>query len=80
MMQLLMKNQVKLPNEYIENQQKWVLFCYPGRPLKSFVYFSQLNPFDLVWEDNPYQNSHYDLEGKKLINMDNIDLDTYSVL
>ena len=80
MMYLLMKGQVKLPNEYIENQQKWILFCYPGRPLKGFVYLSQLNPFGFMWEENPYQSSHYDLESKKLINMDNIDLDTYSVV
>lgn len=36
MIYLLSKNQVKLPNEYIENNQKWILFCYPGRPLKSW--------------------------------------------
>ncbi|MCA9356819.1 hypothetical protein H6784_02540 [Candidatus Nomurabacteria bacterium] len=76
---LASKGQIKLPNEYIENQQKWVLFCYPGRPLKGMIYLYNLNPFRLNWDENPYQNAHYDLESKKLIDFNNIDLDTYSV-
>jgi len=79
MFYLMNKNQVKLPNEFIEGQQKWVLFCYPGRPLKSTVYLYQLNPFKLDWKENPYQNSHYDLEAKQLIDFTRVDLDTYSV-
>ena len=79
MMYLLSKNQVTLPNEYIENNQKWILFCYPGRPLKSTAYLYQLNPFKLDWKDNPYQNSHYDLEAKQLIDFDRVDLETYKV-
>lgn len=77
MFYLLTKNEVKLPNEYIEGQQKWVLFCYPGRPLKSTVYMYQLNPFKLDWKDNPYQNSHFDLEAKQLIDFNRVDLETY---
>jgi hypothetical protein len=79
MLYLLSKNQIKLPNEYIENNQKWILFCYPGRPLKSTVYMYQLNPFKLEWSENPYQNSHYDLEGKQLVDFNRVDLDTYTV-
>jgi hypothetical protein len=79
MMYLLSKNRVKLPNEFIENNQKWILFCYPGRPLKSTVYMYQLNPFNLNWPENPYQNAQYDLESKKLIDFSRVDLDTYSV-
>jgi hypothetical protein len=79
MMYLLSKNQVKLPNEYIENNQKWILWCYPGRPLKSTVYLYQLNPFKLNWPENPYQDSHYDLEAKELISFNQVDLDTYRV-
>ena len=79
MMYLLSKNQVKLPNEYVENNQKWILFCYPGRPIKSSIYMHQLNPFKLHWEENPYQNAHYDLDAKQLIEFDRVDLDTYSV-
>lgn len=79
MIYLMTKNEVKLPNEYIEGQQKWILFCYPGRPLKSMVYMYQLNPFKLDWKENPYQNAHFDLEAKQLIEFDRVDLETYSV-
>jgi hypothetical protein len=77
MFYLLLRNQIKLPNDYIENNQKWILFCYPGAPLKSTTYFFQLNPFKLDWPQNPYQNCHYDLEAKKLIDFTRVDLDTY---
>lgn len=77
MFYLLSKNEVKLPNDYIEGQQKWILFCYPGRPLKSTVYMYQLNPFNLEWKDNPYQNAHFDLEAKQLIEFSRVDLETY---
>jgi hypothetical protein len=79
MFYLLTKNQVKLPNEYIENQQKWTLFCYPGRPLKSTIYLYKLNPFNLDWAENPYQNAFYDLDSKQLIKYEDVDLETYSV-
>jgi hypothetical protein len=79
MMYLLSKNEIKLPNEYIENNQKWILWCYPGRPLKSEVYIHQLNPFKLDWSDNPYQRCHYDLEAKQLIDFERVDLETYKV-
>ncbi len=78
MFYLLTKNQIKLPNEYIEGQQKWILFCYPGAPLKSTVYMYQLNPFGLDWKENIYENCVYDLEAKKLIDFTRIDLDTYN--
>lgn len=77
MFYLMTKNEVKLPNEYIEGQQKWILFCYPGRPLKSTLYMYQLNPFKLDWKENPYQNAHFDLEAKQLIEFDRVDLETY---
>ncbi len=77
MFYLLTKNQIKLPNEYIEHQQKWILFCYPGRPLKSTVYMYQLNPFNLDWKENPYQNAHFDLEAKQLIDFTRVDLENY---
>ncbi|HWC58035.1 MAG TPA: hypothetical protein VG621_03775 [Candidatus Paceibacterota bacterium] len=77
MFYLLTKNQIKLPNEYIEGNQKWILFCYPGKPLKSTVYLYQLNPFKLNWSENPYQNAHFDLEAKQLIEFDRVDLETY---
>jgi len=79
MMYLITKGKIKLPNEYIENQQKWVLFCYTSKPLKSIVYLYQLNPFKLDWPENPYQNTHYYLEGKQLIEFDRVDLETYKL-
>ena len=79
MFYLLTKNQIELPNDYIERQQKWILFCYPGKPLKSTVYLYQLNPFKLDWQENPYQNSHFDLEAKQLIDFNRVDLETYKV-
>lgn len=77
MMYLLSKNQIKLPNEFIENNQKWILFCYTGRPLKSTIYLYQLNPFKIDWKENPYQNAHYNLEAKELIDFDRVNLETY---
>lgn len=77
MFYLLTKNEIKLPNDYIEGQQRWILFCYPGRPLKSTVYMYQLNPFNLDWKINPYQNAHFDLEAKELIDFSRVDLQTY---
>lgn len=79
MMYLISKNQIKLPNEYIENNQKWILWCYPGRPLKSEVYIHQLNPFGLDWSENPYQSCQYDLESKQLIDFNRVNLETYTV-
>ena len=79
MFYLLTKNKVKLPNDFIENNQKWILFCYPGKPLKSTVYLYQLNPFKLNWPENPYQNAFYDLESKQLIKYEDVDLETYTV-
>lgn len=77
MFYLLIKNKIKLPNEYIEGQQKWILLCYPCKPLKSTIYMFQLNPFNLDWKESPYQNAHYDLEAKQLIDMMRVDLETY---
>jgi hypothetical protein len=79
MIYLLNRNLIKLPNEYIENNQKWILFCYPGRPIKTIVYLHQLNPFKLEWNENPYQNSFYDLDAKQLIDCTRVDLETYQV-
>lgn len=79
MFYMIQKNQVKLPNEYIEGHQQWVLICYPGRPLKTIVYLAQLNPLKLEWSENPYQNTFYDLEAKQLVEYDRVDLETYSV-
>ncbi|MEI6022297.1 MAG: hypothetical protein WCQ32_00425 [bacterium] len=79
MFYMIQKNQVKLPNEYIENHQKWVLLCYPGKPLKTIIYLAQINPFNISWDENSYSNSFYDLENKQLVEYDRVDLETYLV-
>lgn len=76
---LISKNKIKIPNEYIQGNQRWNLFCYSGKPLKTIVYLYQLNPFKLEWSENPYARAHYDLLEKKLIEFDRVDLDTYKV-
>ncbi len=63
---LITKGQVYLPNEFVQNQEEWILLCYPGAPMKTFSYFHQKNFFKLDNPKNPYQNHFYDLEEKKL--------------
>lgn len=72
------KKRIKLPNEYIQGREKWVLWCYPGAPLKGEIYLYQKNFFKLEAPENPYQNSRYDLESKKLIDYTKIDLEKYN--
>lgn len=75
---LISKGKVRLPNEYIQGREKWILWCYPGRPLKGEIYLYQKNYLNIDNPQNPYQNSRYDLESKKLIDFTRIDLDTYN--
>jgi hypothetical protein len=75
---LLSKKKISLPNEYIQGREKWVLWCYPGVPLKCVVYTYQKNFFNFDTPENPYQNHTYDLTAKKLINFLEIDLEKYN--
>lgn len=79
MMYLLAKNEISLPNEFIDHEQRWILLCYPGKPIRSLVYLFKLNPLNLNWKKSKYQNSYYDLENKQLIEMDRVDLESYSL-
>jgi hypothetical protein len=72
------KNKAVLPNDFINNEQKWVLLCYEGKPIKTIIYLYKLNPFNLDWPENPYQNAWYDLSANKLIEFDRVDLNTYT--
>lgn len=74
-MNLLQKGQVELFNDYVLHHEKWILFCYPGKPLKSEVWVSQKNPLKLKNPQNRYEDSFYDLEGKKLYDYLEIDLE-----
>lgn len=77
MFYLLSKKCVQLPNEYVLGREEWVLWCYPGVPLKGQIYVYQTNPLSLEAPGNTYQNSFYDLESKKLVDYLRIDLETY---
>ncbi len=71
---LISKGKIRLRNDYLNEHHKWILNCYPGKPLKSEIYLSQKNFFNLKNHENEYENSFYDLEEKKLYNYDTVDL------
>jgi hypothetical protein len=74
---LIAKGEIELPNKFIQGHEKWILNCYPSKPLKGYIYLHMLNPFKLEHKKNTYENSWYDLEEKKLYNFENIDLEKY---
>lgn len=74
---LILNNELEIYNPYVQNRQKWTLFCYPGKPPKAQVYLHQLNPFKLE-SNNLYAASQYDLEDQKLYEFDRIDLHTWN--
>ncbi len=73
---LISKEEIKISNALVNGRDKWRLICYPGKPLKSLIYFYQKNIFNLN-SGNPHENSIYDLTNKKLYNPDNTDLETF---
>jgi hypothetical protein len=73
---LILKGKIKLYNDYVQNQEKWILNCYPGKPLKSEIYLWQKNFLKLNNPKNIYENSFYDLKDKKLYDFKKIDLET----
>ena len=66
-----------LYKEFVEHLEKWILIAYPGKPLKSQMYFWQKNFFNLKNSQNAYENAFYDLDGKKLYDCKKIDLDKF---
>ncbi|MBT4349256.1 hypothetical protein HOD19_00535 [bacterium] len=76
MLHLITKGQMKLENKFIDGREKWILMSYPGKPLKAHIYLHQKNFFKLDNPKNVYQDSWYDLEGKKLYDYKKIDLET----
>ncbi len=75
---LMSKGQIKLPNDYIQGREKWILWCYPGKAPKALIYLYQLNPFNLHNSKNKYEDVvMYNLEDKKIYNVSNIDLKFY---
>lgn len=73
---LVIKGKVRLFNEYVQDKQKWILNCYPGKPLYTEIYISQKNPLNLSNPKNKYEDSFYDLEERKLYNFKEIDLES----
>lgn len=71
---LTSKGRVRLKNDFINDKQKWVLWCYPGKPLLSEIYLYKKNFFGFENPDNIYENSFYDLTDKKLYDFSKIDL------
>jgi hypothetical protein len=63
---LLTRGQATLRNEFVAGHEKWMLWCYPGKPLLSMLYIQQANPFGFSNPINKYEASIYDLEERKL--------------
>jgi hypothetical protein len=78
MFYLLSKGKINLPNQHVQGREEWILWCYPGIPLKGQIYLYQKNPLGLENIKNKYENCTYDLESKKLIDFNRIDLKTYN--
>lgn len=72
---LMIKMKVSLPNDYIQNKEKWILVCYPGKAPKALIYLIQKNPFKLP-RAQEYEGQ-YDLESKQFIDYSRVDLETY---
>ncbi len=72
---MLSKGKIALQNEYIQGHQKWILWCYPGKPLKSQIYLMQKNIFKLSHPKNTYKDAFYDLEARKLYDFTRVDLE-----
>jgi len=75
MFYLLTKGAVRLRNDFVEEHHKWILWCYPGKPLKSMLYIQQKNLFNLHNPKNIYETSIYDLKEKKLYDASKIDVE-----
>jgi len=72
---LASKGEIVIKNDFLEGKHKWVLWCYPGKPLYSEIYLYRNNFFNLENTENKYQNSYYDLENKKLYDYSKIEID-----
>ncbi len=71
---LITKGKIFLPNDFVQNHEEWILLCYPGRPMKAFVYFYQKNFFNINNDKNIYKDSFYNLDDKKLYDYKRITL------
>jgi hypothetical protein len=74
MFYLASKGEIRLRNDFIQDKQKWVLWCYPGKPLLSEIYLYKKNFFNLENSQNIYENAFYDLIEKKLYDFSKIEI------
>lgn len=75
MFYLAAKGKIRLKNEFVQEKHKWILWCYPGKPLYSEIYLYNKNLFGLENYSNKYQNSFYNLENKKLYDYSKIKIE-----
>lgn len=73
--QFFQKGLVRIPNDFINHHERWILMCYPGKPLRTEVYLGQKNPLKLKNPQNRFENSFYDLEKRILYNYKDVDLE-----
>ena len=76
---LLTKGMIPIDNEFINHHEQWILVCYPGKPLRTEAYLYQKDFFKLSNPKNRYENHFYDLEGKKLYDFMQLDLEKWDV-
>lgn len=76
---LLTKGELVIENQFIGNHEKWILVCYPGKPLRTEAYLYQKNFFKLSNKKNRYENHFYDLESKKLYDFMQLDLQKWEI-
>lgn len=72
MVHLISMMQVPFQNQFIRGSEKWILNCYPGKPLKGHIYLSNSGIFNFADISNVYKNSWYDLSEKKLYHLDHM--------
>ena len=74
---LATKGKLQFNNKFVPGTEHWLLQVYPGKPLKSEVYLSKLNPLKLQNPRNKYEDCQYDLTNQRLYKYSEIDLDTF---
>lgn len=75
---LLLNRELKLENRFLDGQEEWILFAYPGKPPRAQVYLFQLDPLKIMGDTNPYKGL-YDLSEKIFIDYMRVDLRTWEM-
>ena len=56
--------------------EEWILNCYNGKPHRSQIYIHKKNLLKIKSE-NPYHDSWYDLDNKKLYEFERLDIGSF---